>query len=120
MLRKEFAKIDEREAIKSCRTFCREFVYIHSYSYHEQVSRDILYIDATGTVIDKIKGYGRLLCYVAAIRHPFGKSPPLPIAEYITTMHDQFSIRQFLMAIHEKEYRKKRHHYQPPSCVNRF
>ena len=69
---------------------------------HEQVPNVILYIDATGTVIDKIKGYGRLLYYVAAIFQPFGKAPPLPIAKYITTMHDQFSLRQFLMAIHEE------------------
>ncbi len=65
-------------------------------------------------MIDKIKGYGMLLYYVAAIFHPFRNSPPLPIAEYITMMHAQFSIRQFLMAIHEMEYCRNKGNFTDP------
>eukprot|EP00794_Sanderia_malayensis_P000042 gene42-635_t len=85
--------------------------------YHEQVPNDIFYIDATGTVTGKSKGFPKMLHYVAAIRHPFGKPPQLPVAEFITTSYAQFSIRHFLMAIHEKKYRKYKANTSNPGLI---
>ena len=121
-LQKQIAAMDEEECIKEGHVFRRELGYMHKATfshnsiqiilidepmatlYHEHVRNDMLYIDATGTATDRIKRYSKILYYVAAIRHPFGKSPPIPVADCITTSHDQISIRYFLMAIHEKEY----------------
>ena len=65
----------------------------------------MLFIEATGSVNSLVKWLSKVLYYVAVIRHPYGKTLPLPIAEYITTKYDQFSIEDFLKMIHEKEYR---------------
>ena len=134
-LQKQLAATDEEESIIAGHVFRHEFGYMHKANfsqnnieiilldepmatlYHEHVRNDILYIDATGRVTENVKGCNRILYYVAAIRHPFGKSPPIPIAEYITTSHDQYSIRQFLMAIHEKEYRRNKANIANPWLV---
>ena len=65
--------------------------------YHETAPRDILYVDATGTVASKIPWLKRILYYAALVRNPFGKTPPVPVCEYITSNHDQFSIRHFFL-----------------------
>ena len=85
-----------------------EASYVTAGVQNSDCRNAILYIDANGTVTDRIKGFSKIVYYVTAIRHPFGRSPPIPVAEYITNAHDQFSIRQFLMGIHEKEYRRNR------------
>ena len=134
-LQKRVVAMDEQESIIAGHVFQHEFGYKHEANfsqnsieinlidkpmatlYHEQVRNDILYIDTTVRVTENVKGCNRKLHYVAAIRHPFGKSPPIPIAEYITTSHDQYSIRQFLMAIHDKEYRRNKANITNPRLV---
>ncbi len=74
--------------------------------YHEHVKNDILYIDATGSLVRQMKNYKRLLYYAAVIRHPYNCGLPMPIAEYITSNHNCFSIRSFLTMIHKKECHK--------------
>ena len=39
----------------------------------------------------------------AVVQHPYNNCPQLPIAEYVTTNHDQFSIGGFLNALCEME-----------------
>ena len=118
------AREDEEESIRLQWTFRTEFGYIQkpvinpdtlqvvlmdqimAMLYHEHIKNDVLYIDATGSVTNQIKWLSKVLYYVAVIRHPYGKTPPLPIADYVTNKHDQFSIGDFLKMIHEREYRK--------------
>ena len=72
--------------------------------YHKTTPRDILYVDAMRTVISNIAWLKRILYYAALVRSPFGKTPPVPVCEYISSNHDQFSIRHFFSTLHEKEY----------------
>ena len=123
-LRESLRYKDEEESMRLRWTFRTEFGYIQkpiinpdnvqiilldqimTMLYHEHVRNDVLYIDATGSVTDKLKWLPRVLYYVAVVRHPYGKTPPLPIGEFISSKHDQFAIEEFLRMIHEKEYRK--------------
>ena len=68
--------------------------------YHERCQRDPLYIDATGTLTEKLKNYPRILYYCFAVRHPFGGSSALPVAEYISSTH---TIRFPLINLFDKE-----------------
>ena len=79
---------------------------IKTMLYHEHVCNDVLYIDATDSVTEQAQWLSKVLYYVAVVRHPFGKTPPLPVAEFISNKHDQFAIEEFLRMLHEKEYRK--------------
>ncbi len=123
-LQNDIRKQDENEAIKGGRTGRNDFGYIHrqlisdnelsipfidqpmAMLYHLYAKNDILFIDATGSLVRQNKRYKRILYYAAVIRHPFDLSPPIPVAELITSNHDRFSIRRFLSAIHEKECHK--------------
>ena len=64
---------------------------------------DILYLDATGQVVKKIKEFNRILYYCLSVRHPFGSFPLLPVAEYISSVHTADAIRSFLMYLRRKE-----------------
>ena len=44
--------------------------------YHSVAPKDIIYIDATGTVVENIAQFKRLLLYSFTTRNPFGLSPP--------------------------------------------
>lgn len=74
--------------------------------YHEHAKDDILFIDATGSMVRQLKNFKKILYYAAIIRHPFDCGPPMPVAEYITSNQDPFSIRRFLNMIQEKECHK--------------
>ena len=37
------------------------------------------------------------------VRHPYGKTPPLPIVQYLSSSHNVESIRSFFMIMQEKE-----------------
>ena len=56
--------------------------------YHETAPRDILLVDATRTVTSNIPWLKRILYYAALVRYPFGKTPPVPVCEYISSHHD--------------------------------
>lgn len=72
--------------------------------YPQTVQHDILFIDATGSLVKQSNYLNSLLYYAAVIRHPFNLSPPMPIAEFISSNQDQYAIRNFLNTIHEKEF----------------
>ena len=61
--------------------------------FHVLSSRDILYLDATGNIVENC----------LTIRHPFGLAPPFPVGEYITSSHTIESLRFFFMSLREKE-----------------
>ena len=121
-LKDRLAREDKEESISLQWTFRTEFGWIQkpvinpgalqvvlmdqimAMLSHEHITNDVLYIDATGSVTNQIKWISKVFYYVAVIRHPYGKT--LPIAEYVTNKHDQFSIGDFLKMIHEREYRK--------------
>ena len=71
--------------------------------YHKVCQNDIAYIDATGRVTLESKDYKRILLYMLCVRHPYGKNPPLPIAQYLSSSHNVESIRSFFMIMQEKE-----------------
>ncbi len=50
--------------------------------------------------------------YAVVVRHPYGKTPPLPVCEFISSSHDQYAIGT-LRAIHEKEFEKYKHTTNP-------
>eukprot|EP00794_Sanderia_malayensis_P018338 gene18338-20181_t len=71
--------------------------------YHGVASQDILYFDATGSVAQKLVSYKRILYYTLCMRHPFGKTPPLPIVEFLSSAHTTEAIGQCLLSLKEKE-----------------
>ena len=71
--------------------------------FHVLARRDIIYLDATGNIVERIKPFKRIYYYALTVRHPFGLSPPLPVAEYITSSHTTDSLRHFLLTFREKE-----------------
>ena len=71
--------------------------------YHEHVKQYALHIDATGSLIRNLRRFKKILLYTATVQHPFAKSPPLPVAEYITTKQNQHSVKRFLGALVEME-----------------
>eukprot|EP00794_Sanderia_malayensis_P004195 gene4195-4754_t len=71
--------------------------------YHGVASQDILYFDATGSVVQKLVSYKRILYYTLCVRHPFGKTPPLPILEFLSSAHTTEAIGQCLLSLKEKE-----------------
>ena len=117
----ELKKLDEEQAIKQGATFRNNFGCIQgpivtndeisivmldqpmAMLYHEHIRNNSLFIDGSGTAINNIKGFKKILYYAAVTQHPHRDSPPLPVAEYITTKQDQYLIRQFLGTIHEQE-----------------
>ena len=120
-LQDELKKEDEKHAIKQGATYRRFFGYIQKpiitlaeisiilidepmvMLYHELAKNSTLYVDATGSVVRNVKGFKKILYYAATLRHPYNSGPPLPIAEYITSNHDQYSIKRFFGTIHELE-----------------
>ena len=71
--------------------------------FHVLAPRDIIYLDATGNIVERIKPFKRIYYYALTVRHLFGLSPPLPVAEYITSSHTTDSLRHFLLTFREKE-----------------
>ena len=137
-LQETLRQMDEEESIKLKWTFRTEFGYIQkpivnpdnlqiilmdqimAMLYHEHVCNDVLYIDATGSVTDQAKWLSKVLYYAAVVRHPYGRTPPLPVAEFITNKHDQFAIEEFLRMLHEKEYRKYKKTTNPRMIMTDF
>ena len=71
--------------------------------YHKLCQKDIVYIDATGRVTLESKDYKRILLYPSCVRDPHSKTPPLPIAQYLSSNHNVESITSFFMILQEKE-----------------
>ena len=64
--------------------------------FHASAPRDILYFDATGSIIEKMHGFKKILLYTMTLRHPYGNCAPLPIAQYISSSHTTSSISSFI------------------------
>ena len=64
---------------------------------------DCVYIDATGSLVEKLPSYSKILLYQLSVRHPYGKAPPMPVAEYLTSSHSMTSIQSFLAKFREME-----------------
>ena len=71
--------------------------------YHHTINKDILYFDATGSLTLPVKGFKRILLYSFCIRHPYGLTPALPVAQYLTRSHNVTSIRQFIIPVQKKD-----------------
>ena len=71
--------------------------------FHTIATRDIIYLDATGNIVENVKLFKRIYYYSLTLRHPFGLAPPIPVAEYITSSHTVESLRVFFMTLREKE-----------------
>eukprot|EP00112_Aurelia_sp_Birch-Aquarium-sp1_P016905 Seg387.10 transcript_id=Seg387.10/GoldUCD/mRNA.D3Y31 product="hypothetical protein" protein_id=Seg387.10/GoldUCD/D3Y31 len=71
--------------------------------YHGMAPRDILYLDATGTVVKQLKSFKRILFYSLCVRHPYGKSPPLPVTKFLSSSHRKEAISRSLSLLREKE-----------------
>ena len=71
--------------------------------YHDLPKKEILGIDAMGSVVSKINNSEKLFLYAIMIWHPFGETFPLPGALYITGNHTIESVRYFIMRLREKE-----------------
>ena len=120
-LSKSIAKDDERSALSLGHKNRRFYGYVENFMitnneiritlpdesmvrlYHERCRKDPIYIDATGTLTEKMKQYPRILYYCFAVRHPFGGTPPLPVVEYISSNHGVDSIRSPIIALRGKE-----------------
>jgi len=75
--------------------------------YHSLARTDIVYVDATGSVL-----HGDKSCYAYAIvvRHPNQGNPPLAVASYFAASHNIPSISYFLQSFCHTEstlYRKR-------------
>ena len=77
---------------------------------------DTLFLAATGSVINPLPGFSRILHYSLILRHPFGAAPPLPIAEYITNEHSVESIGYFLRTIKKMEHKMLKLKSEPLPC----
>ena len=86
---------------------CKIFVIFKrkgvSKSSINTAKRDIIYLDATGGIVKKIKAYKKIFMYALIMRHPFGKTVELPALSYLTSSHSMDSVRFSLMALKENE-----------------
>ena len=110
-----FRKIfDFRQSITFIQTELKVELFNESSArlYHDLSKKEILGIDATGSVVRKINNFEKMFLYAITIRHPFGKTFRLPGALYITSDHTIESVRYFIMCLREKErnlFSKKGH-----------
>jgi len=61
--------------------------------FHERAKQDLVYVDATGSVV---LGDKRCYAYEIVVRHPKVGKPPLAVASYFTTSHKIPSISYFI------------------------
>ena len=85
-------------------------MYSHSSIniYHYISRRDILYLDATGSILKNNKCFGsskKYLLYDLVIRHPILGNPPLVIASLVTTDQSTVSVSFFLHSFLHDEQR---------------
>ncbi|XP_019720910.1 uncharacterized protein LOC109513130 [Hippocampus comes] len=66
--------------------------------YHERTREDILYLDATGSIMKKGKGSPPFYVYELVVRNPSKNSSPFPVATYLTCDHTTASVKYFLEA----------------------
>ena len=65
-------------------------------TFKDLCRKDIIYFDATGGILKPSESNRKYQIYTLLVRNPFDGGPNLPIASYISTMHDSSSIKRFL------------------------
>lgn len=66
--------------------------------YQERCREDIVYLDATGSIMRKEKGSPPFYVYELVVRNPQKNSSPLSVAAYLTCDHTTASVTYFLEA----------------------
>ncbi|CAL9684881.1 unnamed protein product [Knipowitschia caucasica] len=66
--------------------------------YQERCKEDIVYLDATGSLLRSQKSNPPFYIYELVVRHPKKGGSPLPVATYITCDHTTASVTYFLMS----------------------
>lgn len=67
--------------------------------FHERCKNDIVYLDATGSIVHRAKGQtAPFYVYEMVVRNPSKGSSPVPVATYITCDHTTSSVSYFLGA----------------------
>lgn len=65
--------------------------------FYERCKSDIVYLDATGSIVHKGKGQtAPFYVYEMVVRHPSKGSSPVPVATYLTNDHTTTSVSYFL------------------------
>ena len=64
--------------------------------YTELCKKDIIYLDATGSIIKRSSNKKDFQLYTLLVRNPYKGSSSLPVATYLTNQHDASSIARFL------------------------
>ena len=68
--------------------------------YYDQCKHDIVYIDATGSVVHRSMGDPKpYYIYEIVVRHPHKGSSPLPVATFATTDQTRASVSHFIAAL---------------------
>ncbi|RXN13015.1 hypothetical protein ROHU_009919 [Labeo rohita] len=80
--------------------------------FHQRCKEDIIYLDATGSIVKKSKqpGTSPFYIYELVVRNPNKGSSPFPAATYVTCDHTTSSVLYFLSAFqtdHAKQYGQK-------------
>lgn len=88
------------------------FLIMYSHAsvniYHYITRRDILYLDATGSIMKNNVHFGcskKFLLYDLVIRHPISGKPPLVLGSFVTTDQSVKSISDFLSSFLYSEQR---------------
>lgn len=66
--------------------------------YQERCQEDIIYLDATGSIMRRETGSPPFYVYELVVRNPHKTSSPFPVATYLTCDHTTASVLYFLEA----------------------
>jgi len=96
--------------IKNNQTFIRRFsvhpTFISLYTksqirlYNDLADKDVIYFDATGSLLRRQKNDEDCQIYTILVRNPQQGRVSLPVASNVTTSHDSFSISHFTEKFH--------------------
>lgn len=74
--------------------------------FHQRCKTDVVYIDATGSIIQKGKGRSApFYVYELVVRHPKKGASPVPVAIYVTCDHTTSTVMYFLQSFQTDYYR---------------
>ena len=82
--------------------------------FHGRAKQDLVYVDATGSVV---LGDKRCYAYEIVVRHPKVGKPPLAVAAYFATSHNIPSISYFINSFCHAESLLYRGNKAPPKLV---
>ncbi|KAL7833717.1 hypothetical protein AOLI_G00286770 [Acnodon oligacanthus] len=87
--------------------------------FHKWSKEDIVYLDATGSILKKKKkdSSGAFYIYELVVRNPSKSSPPLPVATYVTCDHTTALVLYFLISFQTDHARLHGHRNTKPVMV---